>query len=115
MKALTRAALAAIFTGAGMTAVAAGKTEVIETVSVETGLAAAEVETVVDALLDDIARRLAAGEPVWLKGFGTFEVKVRAEREAKNPETGEALTIPRSKTPVFRADKDLKDRIGVSE
>ena len=51
------------------------------------------------------------GEKVQLVGFGAFEVKARAERVGRNPQTKETITIPASKTPVFKAGKALKDAV----
>ena len=56
-------------------------------------------------------RRPAEGERVQLVGFGSFEVKARAERLGRNPQTGEAVAIPPSKSPVFKAAKSLKDAV----
>ena len=64
-----------------------------------------------DGLLKAIETALKAGDSVALIGFGTFEVKERAERAGRNPQTGEAITIAASKTPTFKAGKNLKDAV----
>ena len=58
-----------------------------------------------------ITGALVEGEKVQLVGFGAFEVKARAERVGRNPQTKETITIPASKTPVFKAGKALKDAV----
>ena len=63
------------------------------------------------AALEAITDALAEGERVQLVGFGSFEVKARAERLGRNPQTGEAVAIPASKSPVFKAAKSLKDAV----
>ena len=61
--------------------------------------------------LPAITAALADGERVQLVGFGSFEVKTRAERLGRNPQTGESVPIPASKSPVFKAAKNLKDAV----
>ena len=62
-------------------------------------------------MVSSIEDALVAGEKVVLVGFGTFEVKQRAQRKGRNPQTKEELTIPASKAPVFKAGKGLKDKV----
>ena len=69
---------------------------------------AAEVLTVIT---DQIAKALSEGDSVSLIGFGTFEVRQRAERQGKNPQTGEPMDIPASKTVGFKVGKKLKDAV----
>ena len=64
-----------------------------------------------DGLLKAIETALKAGDSVALIGFGAFEVKERAERTGRNPQTGETITIAASKTPTFKAGKNLKDAV----
>jgi len=64
-----------------------------------------------DGLTKTIEATLKAGDSVALIGFGTFEVKERAERSGRNPQTGEVITIAASKTPAFKAGKNLKDAV----
>ena len=63
----------------------------------------------INATIDSITEALVAGDKVQLVGFGAFEVKTRAARIGRNPKTKEAITIPESKSPVFKAGKALKD------
>ena len=61
------------------------------------------------SLLSGMTQELQEGNVVTIQGFGTFEVKQRAERIGRNPRTKEQITIPASKTPVFKAGKSFKD------
>ena len=87
------------------------KTDLINVVAQETELKKKDVEVAVNAALDAIANALKEGDKVQIIGFGTFEVKEAAEREGRNPATGEAITIPASKRPAFSASKALKDLV----
>lgn len=87
------------------------KTELIAAAAEKAGVSKKEAEAVVTAAFDAIAASLKEGEKVQLVGFGSFEVKTRAERVGRNPKTKEAIQIPASKTPVFKAGKALKDAV----
>ena len=63
------------------------------------------------AFIDVVSEELVKGGKVQLVGFGTFEVAERAAREGRNPRSGEAMTIPASKMPKFKAGKALKDAV----
>jgi DNA-binding protein HU-beta len=65
----------------------------------------------VEALLEAVINALAEGDKVQLVGFGSFEVRERAERNAKNPRTGESIVIPATKVPVFKAGSAFKDAV----
>lgn len=89
------------------------KAELIEAVASKSGATKAEVGRIVDALFATdggvIAKALKKGDRVQLTGFGTFEVRKRAARKGRNPQTGETIKIKASKNPVFKAGKSLKD------
>ena len=87
------------------------KTDLIAAVAEKTGLKKKDAEAAVSAVLSTVAENLAKGEKVSLVGFGTFEVKERAERDGRNPSPGESIKIAASKRPVFTAGKALKDQI----
>ncbi len=87
------------------------KTELIAEVAEKTGLKKKDAEAAVAAVLTAVEEKLAAGEKVQLVGFGTFEVKVRPERDGRNPSTGETIKIAASKRPVFTAGKALRDKV----
>ena len=87
------------------------KGELIDAVSGAAGLSRADATKAVDGVLDSITRTLSGGGSVSLVGFGTFSVKARAARMGRNPRTGEAIRIPASNVPGFKAGKALKDAV----
>lgn len=87
------------------------KTDLVNVVASETGLTKKDVDATVSATLNAIAAALKEGDKVQLIGFGTFEVKASAEREGRNPKTGETIKIAASKKPAFSASKALKDEV----
>ena len=87
------------------------KTELINAVAEKADLSKKDAEAAVTAVIDAITESLIQGEKVQLVGFGAFEVKARAERIGRNPQTKETIQIPASKTPVFKAGKALKDAV----
>ena len=87
------------------------KTELIAAVAEKAELSKKDAEAAVTASIDVITEALRNGEKVQLVGFGSFEVKVRAERMGRNPQTKAPLPIPASKAPVFKAGKPLKDAV----
>ncbi len=87
------------------------KQELINSVAEATGLSKKDSAAALDAFTSVISASLEKGEGVRLLGFGTFEVKSRAARTGKNPRTGEAISIAASKSPVFKAGKELKDKV----
>jgi len=87
------------------------KTELVTAIAEKTELTKKEAEKALKAFTDIIAEELAKGEKIQLVGFGTFEVSERAEREGRNPMTGETIKIAASKTPKFKAGKALKDQV----
>ena len=87
------------------------KADLITVVAQKTNLSKKDSDKAVAAVLDAITETLAAGENVYLVGFGTFEVKERAAREGINPRTKEKIIIPASKLPSFKAGKALKEEV----
>lgn len=87
------------------------KAELITAVAEKAELSKKDAEKAVKALTDVISEELVKGEKIQLVGFGTFEVSERAAREGRNPKTREAMTIPASKSPKFKAGKALKDMV----
>ena len=87
------------------------KTELIAAVAENAGLTKKDTERVVNACLDAITAALQKGEKVQISGFGTFEVKDREARIGRNPHTKEAIEIPATKVPGFKASKTLKDTV----
>lgn len=89
-------------------------TALVDEVTRKTGLGKNQARTVVDLVLEELANRLANGERIQLAGFGTFDVRDRAERMGVNPKTKERMTIPASKHVAFRPSAQLKGRLGSS-
>ncbi|MCC8060756.1 MAG: HU family DNA-binding protein [Clostridiales bacterium] len=87
------------------------RTELIAAVAEKAGVTRKDAEAAVKAFVDVVADELKNGGRVQLVGFGTFEVSERAEREGRNPQTGETLKIAASKSPKFKAGKALKDAV----
>ena len=87
------------------------KTELVAAIAEKAGLSKKDAEGAVKAFTDTVAEQLKAGDKIQLVGFGTFEVAERAARTGKNPQTGEAIKIPASKAPKFKAGKALKDTV----
>ena len=87
------------------------KTQLIDVVAIKTGLKKKEAEAAVNAATEAIAEALKAGDKVQLIGFGTFEVKTRAERDGRNPKTGETIKIAACKVPAFKAGAALKNAV----
>ena len=87
------------------------KTELVAAVAEKSGITKKDAERVVSATFDMIIAELMKGEKVQISGFGSFEVKEREARVGRNPRTKEAIDIPASKAPVFKASKALKDAV----
>ena len=87
------------------------KTELIAAVSQAAGLTKKDTERVINAVLDTITASLVEGEKVQLSGFGTFEAKDREARIGRNPHTKEAIDIPATRVPSFKASQALKDTV----
>ena len=87
------------------------KMELVAEVAEKAELSKKDAEAAVSAAIDVITEALRKGDKVQLVGFGSFEVKVRAERVGRNPKTLEPIQIPASKAPVFKAGKALKDAV----
>ena len=87
------------------------KQDVIDRVADATGLSRRDAGGAVDAVVNTIKNALAEGNSVGLIGFGAFEVKTRAARTGRNPQTGAELKISAKKVPSFKAGKELKDAV----
>lgn len=87
------------------------KAELVLSVVEKTGLSKKDATSAVEATLTSISETLAKGEKVTLIGFGNFEVRERAARKGRNPQTGKEIEIAASKTPAFKAGKALKDAV----
>ena len=87
------------------------KTELIAAVAAKTGATRKDTEVMVNTMLDVITEELSAGGRVQLVGFGAFETKHREPRIGRNPKTREAVEIPATTVPVFKAGKALKEKV----
>ena len=87
------------------------KSEIGDRLAGRLGLNKAVAKEAVDGVFEAIGEALANGEEVRLAGFGTFAARNRAARTGRNPQTGEVLSIPGSKTPSFKAGKALRDAV----
>lgn len=88
------------------------KQDLITAVAERSGLTKKDAEKAVNATVESIEEALSKGDKVSLVGFGTFEVRDRAARVGRNPQTGEEIRIAAAKVPTFKAGKSLKDNVG---
>ena len=87
------------------------KTELIAAITEKTGFTKKDAEKALNSVVEVITDALTQGEKVQIVGFGSFEVKARAERLGRNPATGEEIKIAASKVPTFKAGKAFKDAV----
>lgn len=87
------------------------KADIISNVHEVLGSTKADAERAVDAVFSSIEAAMKDGTAVSVAGFGIFEAKLRAKREARNPRTGETVQVPAMRVPKFRAAKALKDAV----
>jgi nucleoid DNA-binding protein len=87
------------------------RNNLIDQIAETTGSSKQDAEQIVDAVLGQIAEALRNGEKVELRGFGSFQVRGKKERQGRNPRTGETMTIPAKKVAVFKPSKDLTERV----
>ena len=87
------------------------KTELISAAAERSGVTKKDTEKALNAALELIVAHLSRGEKIQLSGFGNFEVRQREARVGRNPHTGESVSIPAAKVPVFKPSKLLKDSV----
>ena len=87
------------------------KAELIAAIAAKTGETKKTAEKLVNAFVETVTEALTEGDKVQLVGFGSFEVRKRAARKGRNPQTKEEIKIPASKAPVFKAGKALKETV----
>jgi DNA-binding protein HU-beta len=87
------------------------KTDLINSIAAKSGLNKKNSEAALNAFIASVEDSLQKGDKVVLVGFGTFEVRKRAARKGRNPQTKKEITIPASKAPVFKAGKVLKENV----
>ena len=84
------------------------KADLVEEVSVQTGVSKNHTALIVDGLLDAVCRALSEGKHLEIRGFGTFKVRERRARRARNPRSGSEVMVPAKIVPVFKTSKELK-------
>lgn len=87
------------------------KAEIVNEISKNTGIDKATVLIAIEAFMDSVKESLEAGENVYLRGFGSFILKKRAEKLARNISKNETLTIPEHNIPAFKPSKAFSARI----
>ncbi len=87
------------------------KNELVAEVAAKTGLTKKDAEKAVLAMVETVTEAVVKGDKVMLVGFGSFETKTREARIGRNPKTKEAINIPATRVPVFKAGKALKDAV----
>lgn len=87
------------------------KADIISQVHEVLGTTKADAERAVDTVFNSIEAGMKDGDSISIAGFGIFEAKMRAKREARNPRTGETVSVPAMRVPKFRAAKALKDSV----
>lgn len=87
------------------------KVQMVAAVAEKAGLTKKDAEKAVNAVTEAVREALVKGEKVQLIGFGTYEVRERAARKGRNPQTGKEIKIAAAKVPAFKAGKALKDAV----
>ena len=87
------------------------KTELVAAIDEKAGISKKDAHKALAAFLETVTDEMKKGEKIQLVGFGTFEVRERAERTGINPQTKQTIKIAASKNPVFKAGKALKDAV----
>jgi len=87
------------------------KADIVARIAAGTGLTKTDTGLVVEGVLESLKDALITGETVEIRGFGTFKIKKRAARRARNPRTGEPVDIPEKFVPTFKPSRELKDAV----
>ncbi len=87
------------------------KADLVEQLAEKTGLTRTDVAVVVDSFLDTIKKTMEDGNNIEIRGFGTFKIKLRKARKARNPRTGDVVPVPDRKVPVFKPSNEFKSMI----
>jgi len=88
------------------------KRDLVISISEETGIVQQQVLQVVQRTLDHISNSVAKGTTVELRNFGVFEVKKRKPRKARNPRTGEKVSVPAKLVVTFKPGREMEERVG---
>jgi nucleoid DNA-binding protein len=87
------------------------KADLVDEISGKTQISKSETATIVDQLLNAISRALSEGKHIEIRGFGTFKVRERKARKARNPRSGAEVMVPAKLVPVFKASNELKGAV----
>ena len=87
------------------------KAELVDLITGTSQLNRRDTVTIVNLIMENIGGALTAGDKVELRGFGSFKVKSRRSRLARNPRTGDAVDVPAKRVPYFKASNELKERL----
>lgn len=87
------------------------KADIVDRIASATGLTKVETEVVVDGFLKTVSEALVEGKHIEIRGFGTFRVKKRKPRVARNPRTGESVPLDEHYVPVFKVSRELRDLV----
>jgi integration host factor subunit beta len=87
------------------------KAELVEIISQETGVSKKDTGLIVNLIMDNVGKALVEGDKIELRGFGSFKVKTRRARLARNPRTGASVNVPAKRVPFFKASNELKGRL----
>ncbi|MBU8870714.1 MAG: integration host factor subunit beta [Gemmatimonadales bacterium] len=87
------------------------KAELVEIISEETGVNKKDTGVIVNLIMENIGQALVQGDKVELRGFGSFKVKTRRARLARNPRTGDSVDVPAKRVPFFKVSNELKARL----
>ena len=87
------------------------KTELVNEMASKSGLSKKDTESALKAFIETVEETLTKGDKIQLVGFGTFETRVRAAREGRNPKTKEVIQIPETTVPVFKAGANFKEKV----
>jgi DNA-binding protein HU-beta len=87
------------------------KAAIVDAIHTKLGGTKVQAEEVVDTMIDSIVNTLKKGNEVSIAGLGIFSTKTRAARQARNPRTGETISVPAMRVPKFRPAKALKDAV----
>lgn len=87
------------------------KADLVEQITAKTGLSRSHTALIVDQLLDAVSRALSDGRHLEIRGFGTFKVRERRARRARNPRSGDEVLVPAKLVPVFKPSRELKSLV----
>lgn len=87
------------------------KKQLVDQIAAKTGATKTDINTILDAYIDVVKSNVAEGNKVQLVGFGAFELRHRAARKGRNPQTGKEIEIAASNVPAFKPGKSFKDEV----